>query len=847
MKKKFKYLLAFLIPLFIMLLIYIFNSIYPFGNKTLLTVDLQDQYVEFFTAFRNILHGDIGLFYSFSKTLGGNMFGLFAYYLSSPINLIVYFFNSSNMMDAVLLINLIKIGFCGLTSFIYFDKTFKKDTKISIVFSIIYSLMAYNIVYSQNLMWLDGVIWLPIIFLGIDRLIEKKPLLYYISLTITIMSNYYIGYMICIGSLLYFLYKLYIKNNYKISLKENRKDILYFLKYSLLCAGTSAIILLPSIFSLLAGKTSNALSQLVPRQTYPALDLISKFYLGTFNDSVFDTLPNIYISVMMILLVFLYFFNKKINIKERKISLIFISIFIASFLLYPIDLIWHLFQHPIGFVYRYSFIFDFVILIIAYNSFIKLDKIDKSLITKFILISFLITLLVDKFVYNSSSCYRILGTFIFLLIYSFYLYYRKNKNLNKFIIVLMVIEMFISGLLITNKLKYEKRNTYLDFINSYGSIINKIKEEEDSFYRIEKDYNYSTNDSMLLNYNGISHFSSTYEGVNNKLLGDYLGIFNRFYVTNYHGSTLATNSLFNIKYLLSEKDMNYYTKIGNNEDINIYENTYNLPFIYMVDDTINDLELIKYQPFENQNNIFKSMTNNTGNVFEQNQIDSIVLNNIELNEKVTKYIQYNKITYYKDASLEFNLTSEKDGLIYVYIPSDTEIKTDVLLNGKSIIDTTDDNDYRYNILELGYFKKGEKIKLEIVLLEDTLKIYDYMFYTLNEEQFNNKIELLNQNDSLKITESKSDYIKGTINVTKDNQILYTSIPIDKGWHIYIDDKEVKCDVLLNTFIGVTIDNGEHTIEFEYIPQGFGSGLCISLVSITLFGYCFILDKKKIKE
>ena len=286
-KKKTKYyFLAFIIPCILMIFLYIIVGIYPFGKKSLLTVDLAGQYISFFNSLKNIFTGDISIFYSFSKTLGGNMFGLISYYLMSPFNLLIIFFDRLHITEFVFLINILKIGLCGLTSYIYFDKTFNVKRIISVLFSIVYSLMAYNIVYSQNIMWLDGVYLLPIIYLGIDNLIKKeKPLLFCFSLSLSIFCSYYIGYMLCIASLLYYIYKLYIYNDYNISLKKNKKDLFYFFKYAFLAVGISMVILLPSIFSLLVGKTGNFWSQMVPRQDYPLLDFISRFFIGMFKNS----------------------------------------------------------------------------------------------------------------------------------------------------------------------------------------------------------------------------------------------------------------------------------------------------------------------------------------------------------------------------------------------------------------------------------------------------------------------------------------------------------------------------------------------------------------------------------
>lgn len=830
MKNKKYYILSFIIPLIIMILLYLSVGVIS-GNKNILTVDLADQYVAFFNALKNILNGTISPFYTFSKTLGGNIYGIITYYLISPFNLIILFFNRIDIPTAILIINILKIATSGLTSYIYFNKTFKNNHITSLTFSIIYSLMAYNIVYSQNIMWLDGVIMLPLIFLGIDKLIEKKPTLFYISLTISIICNYYIGYMSCIASLIYFIYKDYLKEN-KIVIK----NIINFIKYLLLSVLTSSIILIPSIMSLLSGKANGILKELIPNQKFAIFDLITRFYIGSFkNTDLEGGCPNLYISLITIVLVIYYFFNKKVEKKEKKASLILLSVFIISFIVYPIDVIWHTFKHPYGFPFRYSFIFDFVMLIIAYKSILNIENIEKNFIKKFILYSFLLTLVVDKLLYTSTMYYKTLGTFILLVIYL--LYISKNKKITKTILLLVILEIFINDFLVVINIKYQDKKLYNEFITNTGYIIDNLNKKE-NFYRLEKDYSYSTNDELLLNYNGISHFSSVYEGSNNELLGKYLGIFNRFYITNYNGSTLVTNSLFNIKYLLSKDNNNYYNKINTYKNINTYENIYNLPIGFMVDKDIKTLKLEEYEPFKNQNNILKSMNKNIEDVFIK-ETPKVILKNLKLDEN-KKNLTYKKINNNKEASLIFELNQENSGILYAYLSSKTNKKVNITLNGKEIIDITDQNNYYYNILELGTFNNEETITLEIELLEDTIKLEDYMFYTLDLEKFNQAINILKQNDELKIEEYNKKYIKTTINVTNENQILYTSIPYDDGFEITVDGKKVKQDKTLDTLLSIKLEKGQHEIIMRYTPRGLKAGLILSIVGILLF----IIKKKK---
>lgn len=829
MKQKKNYLLAFIIPTILMTILYISVGVIG-GNKNILTVDLANQYVEFFGALKNILSGITSPFYTFSKTLGGNFFGVMTYYLLSPLNLLIVLFNRIDIPKFILIINILKIGLSGLTSYIFFNKKFKENN-LALIFSIVYSLMAYNIAYSQNIMWLDGVIMLPLIFLGIEKLIEKKPLLFYISLTLSIIFNYYIGYMSCIASLLYYTYELYLKEK-KLELKK----IIYCIKYILIAVLTSGIVLIPSIFSLMQGKANGLLGDFVPNQRFAILDLITRFYIGTFkNSDILGTLPNIYISQIMIVLIIYYFFNKNIKKEEKQASLIIIGIFALGFVFSPINTIWHTLKNPVGFPFRYSFMFDMILLIIAYKSILNIKEIDKNFIKKFIFYSILIGLIIDKLLYTKTMYYKIIGTTLLQIIYLIYL--SKNKRqIGKLITVLITLEMFLNSFTIVYNIKYQNKEKYNKFINETGEIIDNINQKENTFFRLEKDYSYSSNDELLLNYNGISHFSSVYEGKTNELLGKYLGIFNRFYVTNYYGSTLVTNSLFNIKYVLSKQELPYYHKNNKKYDINIYENNYNLPLGFMVDENINKIKLEKNEPFINQNNILKSMDRNIENVFYKNDYE-IELNNLKQDETKEK-LTYTKINESLPASIKLKLTTNHEGILYGYMSCEKFKKVDVLLNGKSIIDIKDENGYESNTLELGKHNTNEQVELEFLLLENEIQPKKIMFYTLDIGKFETAINLLNK-EKLEIIEYNKDNIKTQINV-ENKKILYTSIPYDKGFEIIVDGKKQEPKKTFDTLISLELEKGKHEIEFKYTPRGLKEGSVISLIGIALY----IITKKR---
>lgn len=191
--------------------ILVYLKVYPFGDGTYIPVDAFPQYSSYLSYLKEIFFEGNSIFYSLGKSIGGEMYGLFAYYLASPFNLITLFFSKDKIALAFDIILIIKTSATSLSFFYFLNK--KSRIKISnLIFALAYSLSAYSITYGFNIMWLDALILLPLVITGIDRLIsEDKIMLYIISLSITLITNYYMGFMVCVFALMYFVYKLIIR------------------------------------------------------------------------------------------------------------------------------------------------------------------------------------------------------------------------------------------------------------------------------------------------------------------------------------------------------------------------------------------------------------------------------------------------------------------------------------------------------------------------------------------------------------------------------------------------------------------------------------------------------------
>ncbi len=252
-KKVSLYLLSFFIPTIIMIAIFAYVKVYPFGNDIYLPVDAYGQYSSFLIYFRGIFFNGNSIFYSLGKSLGGEVYGLIAYYLLSPYNLITLFFNSGNITLAYNIILILKTASTGVAFTYYLNRRKKADFR-NLIFSMMYAFSAYVITYGFNIMWLDSVILLPLVIAGLDDLIKyKKFALYTISLSLTLITNYYMGFMVCIFCVIYFVYKMLVKKHK--SKKEFFRRVGLFIIYSLIAGLISAVVLLP-VFTGLRERTS---------------------------------------------------------------------------------------------------------------------------------------------------------------------------------------------------------------------------------------------------------------------------------------------------------------------------------------------------------------------------------------------------------------------------------------------------------------------------------------------------------------------------------------------------------------------------------------------------------------
>lgn len=875
---------SFLMPFAILFTIYACLAMFPFGQRTILILDMSGQYVYFFEQFRDILTGDGSLLYTFERSLGGEYLGIFTYYLASPLSLLVVLFPREMITEAIMLIMLIKCGLAGLSFSYYLDRTRKRNVIGFTMFSTMYALCAYSTTYQSNTMWMDALIWLPLVTLGIERVIkEGRFKLYIIALAMTIWSNYYIGYMVCIYVVLYFFCYLFAHKNDTINLLNERfhrfKSLARIFFYSIVAVLMTGIIIISAYYALSLGKSDFQDSDLSPTLRFDLLDFVAKLFIGSYDTVRFEGHPNVYSGVLMLIMFPAYFLTKKIPIREKIFYFILVAVFVASFSINTLDLAWHGFQLPIWLNYRYSFMFSFLTLTMAYKGFEHYKELSSKVFfgigAFLILLAFVVQKTVKLFRYVDGNLTEVMPTYemvlvtiIFVVIYTALIFCCKHASVPKTMAILLMLAVSIESMTATfinwgeqiSDVGWASRKNYRSFVSRLDVAIKTINEfeTEDDFYRVEKTLFRKANDGLAIDMRGVSEFTSTFNKGSIVFLKK-VGFVSRAQSSKYYQGNEVVDSLLGIKYVIGDgpnekgelKDnVSYYYESTYVEDGNmyIYKNPYALPLAYCADDTIKSVSVntdIK-SPFYFTERLLGSMIgvserDSKGLLYDSCIYSIVSTENCHPSSNSTA-LQFRRLDEGSSCAFTYKVTATRDGSIYMFMPSPYSTSATMYVNGEKVADLFSSDTHRiYNIANC---KAGETIEVKYTFNYRRLYLYsDYPFFVqVNEDALKEITDTLKQG-GLVIDSFSDTKISGTINASED-KVVFSTIPYDKGWNIYVDGEKVETYMAVDTMIAFDISAGQHTIEMRYMPKELIIGALISLFGITVFVILVIFDNKK---
>ena len=812
--------------------VYLSQGIYWNSDTSPLLGDGFHQYVIFDVALRNILHGNGSLFYTFTSGLGLNFYALSSYYLGSFLSPLVYFFDLTNMPDAVYLTTLLKFGLIGLSTYFSLNKLFQSIPKpLKLALSTSYALMSFTVSQLEIKTWLDVFILIPLIITGLQLLItEKKFLLYFTSLSILFIQNYYFGYMTALFLIFWYLCQI------SWDFKTRKSSFLDFIVISFLAGMASLIVTLPTLFDLQTH--GEKLTEVTKFQTESSwyLDLFAKQFIGSFDTTKYGAIPMIFIGLLPFILTILFFTLKSIKFHVKLIYAIFFAFLIVSFYIEALDLFWQGMHTPNMFLHRYAWIFSTLLIYTAAEVLNRLKeiKIWNFLVSLFFVVAGFLATIYLKSHYSFLTDLNILLTLEFLVVYSLLLLavIKKFISVNLFAILIslfIMVEMSLNASSqmdgIAKEWGFASRSAYNRDIPAMESFSTYIGNQ---FTRTEKLQTQTGNDSMKFNYNGISQFSSVRNRSASSTL-DKLGFKSSGTNLNlrYANNSILADSLFGIQYNISDSPIDKYgfKDIYQKDNLTLYENQYFLPIAFASQSVYNDVNFNEHT-LDNQTSFLNQLANVKFDYFSPIPYDKT--------ENTDDLISVTSSSN-EDAAIQYQIEVPENSQVYLsftnlHFSNDKQKKVDILVNREKKTFTTDN---AFSFFNLGYTKEKKTFNINVSFPENSQVSFESpTFYRLDTKTFTEAIQKIKE-QPVTVSTSKNK-VFARYDVQQDTSIFFT-IPYDKGWSAYQDGKKIEIKQAQTGFMKVDVPKGKGTITLSFIPNGFITGAICSFTSLLLFG------------
>lgn len=872
--------LSFLLPVFVMIAGIAALNVTPFGKHTLIISDANGLYINYVSYAARMFQGKEGVLYSFQKGLGGNMMTHLGGTMLNPFYLLFACTDILNYPTAFTWISVLNFAACGPTMYLLMADLYGHRPS-NLIFSTTYALIGFNVANVFQVIFFTGVQMLPLMALGIRRIFQgKNPLLYILALAYCLLTNFYFGFVLCVASVILFVLDFWVREN---ELGERKIAVLIHYTLSSLFAGFLTILVwLPGFLAMKGGRLEQTkLTDFTIWENMPFVQMGAKLFSGANStDQLVSGLPNIYVGILPIALVILFFLNSKINKRIKAAAALALGIYLLCFYIDTFNMLMHGGTHTNWFNYRYSFVFSFLLLLIASYEWQFVDRLSASDLKHCIIIMVLSTLLIftQKYEFVMGGAV-VLDFALLLLIFLGYRMYRANPEKNpkkvfeRFALLLVCVQLAVNyGLSTKGIQEWEvKVGDYQKPVMLVSPLVDALNQLESGFFRMEVNRQRSEtcgNDPMLYGYHGVGHGGSNERDFVRKGLSK-LGV-PWFNMRNYYddGVPAATDALLGLKYILAQEDLGdekgYTAKLAGLEGMTIYENPNALSLGVLSKQDLTGIQTDFADVFDNLNQVWSALAGDERQVLTEETDLTITPHNqaetgsvkaaqarekLESREASLASLSESDSTQSDSASsvttgalktppedssyISFSFTAKQDGPVFFY-------------NRYTL--STDNGNYGPVIFFQGRYHKGDKVEGYLSVDSDyinqqTLDEFAGRFRVAyaNEDVLSELAEKVKQ-QPVQVEVLKDSHLKGTFTADKNEQLLFT-IPWDEGWTCWIDGERVEMKQVLDVFMAFDVTAGTHSFEMKYVPEGWQLGKSISLASVALLLLYLLLRKR----
>lgn len=877
-------LTAGIITFCLLWLLFYIKKYVPFGVHSLASKDADFQYLDFLAYLKDVFDGKNNIDYSFSKSIGGACIGVFSYYLSSPFNLLLLLFDKSQLVLFVHVIITLKLACAAATFAFYLNRRFEewndgsvKKQALIIFLAVSYAVSQYGIAQACNIMWLDGFYMLPLIMLGVYRVVNGgRPVMLSVSVALAVLFNWYMGGINCVFACFWFLFEFAYLRLYSGDTKAEKTVIKDFAGklgrfiYSML-AGVliSGVLFLPTIGAMrYSVRGSLDFGSLLDMSFIGDVSsVIDGYSLGAQSQkgSVSLYCVSLYCGCLALIGFIGIFIGKKHNVKQKILAFVTLVVMLLMFYWNPLCMAFSLFKEVGSYWYRYSHVGIFCILFFAAEFFLSEDLnavkwrviIASAIFSAAMLgVNYLHGVQDNKLVWLTDAL--IVGVAVLIALIS-----RLSKNVGAgrvfgiiFTVILcavLTVETGYSVMLQMDNIHIDNGESFVEYETAMEGLINDLKEYDSDTYRIsqtrsratrslEKKKNNNgkdTDDNFKYKNNVRANYDESF-GYGYWAIGSYVStadstVLNFLVDTGYRSEgdnlsvvnmpVLGTDSLLGVRYIVSDYALEGMDKVediaDNANGAGVYENPYSLPMAFVYDSGKYTAAKYNGNPFEYQNELYSELLGRKVEIYKPLKYETVVS---KAKKRVYKmeipegnYIAYGNIPWNSLFNAKLNVNG-------IYRTGYARWLSPSVFN----IPVNEDRDYYKVVLH-------SKQKLD---LDDGAE----QFYVLDLDLLKSIAEELEKNtpDVMDIENGSAEFVVNA----KEGQSLFTSIPYCDGWTVKVNGQKVQPDKVVDSLYSISLVEGENVVEMKFHVKYAGAGIACSIIGIAMLVFAEFYRKRR---
>lgn len=845
------YAIPGLITCAVIVFIYVFKGIWPFGANRIDYFDNMQQVAPLYAHLWDWMHGKASLWFDWYTGFGTNVsMSISAFSMLSPFNLLLYLFPRTLILESISILTLVKMIFMAVAMYAYINKKYNSlSYNMKVVFSLMYTFCGYTVLYGSCFTpWMDIVALFPLLMLAYENMMQTgKKLFYIIMVAIIFIINYYLGAM----SLVYIFL---ISGAYVLlmSKKEKIKEHAWNLGIGTVAGlGLSCFVLVPVMMQLSGSQRGGSGQGIVSQY----IGWIKSAIISDGQMAAFQRWMMLYgmAFAAAVIIMGLKKFKEEKNTIRYMISQLLISL--LPIVVEGINLMWHFGSYN-GYTLRNGYIVAFTLITVAayfaQRMFEEVTADKKQLVKQ--LVIFVVAAAVYAVIYNIIPSNDIIVAafilFIAIFIAAFIFYNKKLKkdgigfDFNT-IIAIVAIEVFIGAYSLIGPPKFYEYEPYQygDYVQAANEVKDSLDIEESVTERIvNPDISLNANYPLILRRSAMSSFTAA-------LQSDTQSYSKKFGYSKYFlwlldsGGTVFTNSLFHVTQAVNvnELDSQMYTAVRSDGDYTLYDANYKLPFAMSVNKNITRQDFSGN--WEDLHNIFyKALTNDTQDI----------VNGMSYTKKESSVIR------------EYNVRADGKQAVYINIVDVNNRNTDanaswlissmhIYVNGEAVLvptlgdvkNTAYFTDYNNNLVYLGTFE-NENFTIRVEYDDPWyLKVSEVSFAGLDMDKMQSLVD--KHADDYCETSYTSDSLTVKLNGSGVNNMALIPVVYSDNWNVKVNGKKVKAKSVCGLFTGVDIHAGENVIEMTFEPKGKKAGMLISLATlIMMIASALILKFTKLK-